>query len=87
MIKDDYSFSRVTMSPFENGYIIALINEYIYLFDYKGSFIFKTGGKLSYFAWGHYYSLVPIKYYNGYFYYTICYTDEGFYFFDIINFI
>ena len=40
-IKSDYYYSKVTVSQFENGYIIALINDYIYFFDYKGSFIFK----------------------------------------------
>ena len=92
-INHDYYLSKVTVSQFENGYIVALINDYIYFFDYKGSFIFKSTQMMSLDtvdALGYYYSLVPIKYYDGYFYYIIAFgADQHLYFyyykFHLIN--
>ena len=86
----DYSFLQVTISQFENDYIIAVINYMIYFFDYKGSFIYKTNGYFSYVNLGLYYKIVPIKFYNGYFFYILIFEDTrylyiNYYKFDLIN--
>ena len=77
-INHEYYLSKVTVSQFENGYIIAIILDEIYFFDYKGSFIIKTTQNLPAYTFGAYYSLVPIKYYNGYFFYIIGFVSDDF---------
>ena len=86
----DYSFLQVTISQFENDYIIAVLNYMIYFFDYKGSFIYKTNGYFSYVSLGLYYKIVPIKFYNGYFFYILLFEDTrylyiNYYKFNLIN--
>ena len=45
-ISSEYSFLKTTIAKFENDYIVVLMQEKIYFFDYKGSFIFKNEGYL-----------------------------------------
>ena len=91
-ISSDYSFLKVTIAKFENDYIVILMQEKIYFFDYKGTFIFKTSGYFNPYAWGNYYQIVPIKYYNGDFFYIVVYKDTdseslffAYYKFNLIN--
>ena len=51
----EYYLSKITIEQFENGYIITIINDYIYIFDYKGTFIFKSTGTVDEHAFGYYY--------------------------------
>ena len=72
------SLSKVTISQFENGYIISLINDKIYFFDYKGNFFFNSiNPVIDIYAPGYYYTLVPIKFYKDHFFYIIGYVVDG----------
>ena len=82
----EYYLSKITIEQFENGYIITIINDYIYIFDYKGTFIFKSTGKIDDCAFGYYYSIVPIKFFDGYYYYIITYIDSQIIFFIYYKF-
>lgn len=66
-----YYFSSVTVAQFENGYIVCIINHFIYFFDYLGTFIFKDESKIDVYTLGLFYTLVPIKIYNGLYFYVI----------------
>ena len=70
-ITSEYSLSKITLSQYDNGYIIALINDKIYFFDYKGISIYISTEPISNYVSGHYYTLIPIKYFNNYYYYLI----------------
>ena len=82
----EYYLSKITIEQFENGYIITIINDYIYIFDYKGTFIFKSTRLLDDYAFGYYYSIVPIKFFDGYYYYIITYIDSQIIFFIYYKF-
>ena len=77
------SLSKITISQFENGYIISLINDKIYFFDYKGNFIFNSiDPVINIYTPGYYYTLVPIKFYKDYYFYIIGFVvDGGLYFY------
>jgi hypothetical protein len=76
-INSEYSLSKITVSQFDNGYIIALINDKIYFFDYKGSLIYKSTEQINDNNNGLYYTLVPIKFFNDYYYYLIGFINNG----------
>ena len=72
------SFSRLTVSQFQNGYIISLINDKIYIFDHKGNLIFQTTEKIKDDnIMPYYYTLVPFKYFGGYYFYLIGFVYNG----------
>jgi len=85
-INHGYYLSKITIEQFENGFIITIINDYIYIFDYKGTFIFKSTEKVDEHAYGYYYSIVPIKFFDGYYYYIIAFIDSGLIYFDYYKF-
>ena len=70
-INSDGSLSKVT-SLYENGYIICLINDYIYIFDEEGNLKFKSSSSMhSGPIYGDYYTLVNIGLINNCLYYII----------------
>ena len=75
-IHSTFNLSKVTVSQFENGYIVSIINDKIYFFDYKGNFIFESD-QINLNNTGEYYSLVPIKIFNGYYYCVIGYIADN----------
>ena len=81
IIQDEYYYRMVTISKFEDGTIISIINNKIYIFDYKGSLIFESSQYITVFSAGQYYSIVPIKFYDGYYYYFVGFADESVYYF------
>ena len=52
------SISR--FSPKDKGYIISIINDYLYIFDYEGTFLYKNETKIND-NLKPYYELVPIR--------------------------
>ena len=72
------SFSRLTVSQFRNGYIISIINDKIYFFDYKGSLIFESTEKIiDNNIMPYYYTLVPFKFFDDYYFYIIGFVYNG----------
>ena len=70
-INSDGSLSKVT-SLYENGYIIILINDYIYIFDEEGNLKFKSSSSIhSGSIYGDYYTLVNIGLISNCLYYII----------------
>ena len=70
-INSDDSLSKVT-SVYENGYIICLINDYIYIFDEGGNFKYKSPSSIhSGSIYGEYYTLVNIGLSNNCIYYIV----------------
>ena len=80
-IKYEYYYRKVTISQFEDGTIISIINDKIYFFDYEGNLIFDSVQSISLLSSGIYYSIVPIKFYDGYYYYFVGYVDEFIYYY------
>ena len=80
-IQYEYHYRMVTISKFEDGTIISIINNKIYIFDYKGSLIFESSQYITEYSAGQYYSIVPIKFYDGYYYYFVGFADESVYYF------
>ena len=70
-INSDDSLSKVT-SVYENGYIICLINDYIYIFDEGGNFKYKSPSSIhSGSIYGKYYTLVNIGLIDNCIYYIV----------------
>ena len=70
-IKSDASLSKVA-SLYENGYIICLINDYIYIFDEEGNFKYKSTSSIHMGSvYGEYYTLVNKGLIDNYLYYII----------------
>ena len=84
------NLAKIT-SVFENGYIFNIINDKIYIFDEIGIKLYKSESKIiSNEENPNYYSLIPIKIYNGYYYYIIGFNDNNslnflYYKYDIEN--
>ena len=76
-INTEESLSKVTTlyeKQYGDEYIIALINDYIYIFDEDGNFKYKSSNSIHYDKGsikGDYYTLVGAGYLNDYFYYII----------------
>ena len=76
MITED-DLSKITCAS-ENGYIICLINDKIYIFDDIGSLLFQSNNKIiEENEKPEYYSLIPIKKNNEYYDYIIGYIDNN----------
>ena len=70
-INSDASLSKVT-TLYENGYIICLINDYIYIFDEEGNLKLKDSNSIkSGSIFGEYYTLVNIGLASNCLYYVI----------------
>ena len=70
-INNDDSLSKVT-TLYENGYIICLINDYIYIFDEEGNLKLKSSNTIhSGTVSGEYYTLVNIGISSNFLYYVI----------------
>ena len=64
------------------GYIFCIVNEYIYIFDENENSLFKYDNKIINYDNLNYYTLVPIKITNDYYYYLIGFVSNG-----LINFL
>lgn len=67
-------------SPSNYGYIISIINDQIYIFDYKGNYLYKNETKIDPIN-DHFYELLPIKYNDSKISYMVGYVDKD----DLIN--
>ena len=81
-ISNDSSLSKVT-TLYENGYIICLINDYIYIFDEEGNLKLKSSNTIhSGTVSGEYYTLVNIGLSSNFLYYVIGFVyDQKLYFY------
>ena len=80
-IKTEESLSKIT-TAFDNGYIISIINDKIYIFDENGAFIYSdTKSILETGETAEYYTLVPIKKQIDYYHYIIGYVNDNLLFF------
>ena len=75
------TLSKITLVS-EYGYIFSIINDYIYIFDDKGNFLFKDDNKVINNENSDYYTLVPIKISNDFYYYLIGFSENS-----LLNFL
>ena len=73
-ISSEDVLSKVSISQFDDGYIVAVLINYIYIFDTNGNFKFKGEGIFSYSPPNDmYYSITPHHISNDKYYYLIGY--------------
>ena len=65
LISDNDKFNKITISRFNetnNGYIISLINDIIYVFNYKGKMLYNNNNtRIEKLKNGKYFTLIPIR--------------------------